>query len=96
MVLEGVSVDVKDKLTHLTLFLIKIYSSFDAADFVGKNDRVYRSGLAEGFASVLEVSLVEGDIYGSTLGKVLGKKRVLYPFDEEFKSVRPDNIRSRP
>ena len=47
MVLEGLSVDVKDELTN---FLFEINSGFDAANIVGDGDRAYRSSGAEGNA----------------------------------------------
>lgn len=86
MVFEGLSVDIEDKLTQLTSFIVEIYCCFDAADFVNEGFREHRSGLAKWY-QFGEVGLVEFDFDGLTLRKVLGNKRMLNTFDEEVEGV---------
>ena len=87
MILEGLPVDVKDKLA---LFHVEVDKGFDAADIVIEDDREDRGGITEGNATFFKLGLVESDLDGLTLGQVLGDKRVLLSVHEEVKGMRSE------
>ena len=91
-VLEGLVIDFEEEFTNV---LIEVDFGFDAADIVRKGDREDRRGIAEGFASGVEVFLVESDVDGLTLGQVLGHKRVFHPPHEEVEVVGSDQTSIR-
>ena len=88
MVLEGLPVDIEDKLSLLTQFQVEIDGGFDAADLVREDSWEYRSSLAKGNACLGVVGLVEGDVDGLVLGKVLSNQHMLLSFNEELKCLR--------
>ena len=90
MVLEGLPVDVKDELALLTLFQVEVHSGFDATNIVRKSDRESISNGAEGDTSFMVVDLIEGNVDGLGLGKVLGNQYVLLTFNKEFEGVGSD------
>ena len=94
-VLEGLFIDVEDELAHLTNILTKVDFGFNAADIVREDDWKHSIDVAEGFASAVEVGLVESEVDGLTLGQVLGHKRVLHPSHEEIEVVGPDQTSSK-
>ena len=55
MVLEGLSVNVKDELAH---FLVEINSGFDSTNLVVEGCRKLSSGIAEGNTCLVKVGLV--------------------------------------
>ena len=87
MVLEGLPVDVEDKLSELTHFFEEIDSGFDAANLVREGDWEYRSSLFKGNACFEEFCLVEGDVDCLSLGMVLGEKYMFLPYDEKLEGV---------
>ena len=58
MVLEGLPVDVEDKLSELTQFLVKIDSGFDATNVVIEGGRENSFNVCEGSARLFEFLLV--------------------------------------
>lgn len=84
MILKGLPVDVERESSAV---FINIYRGFDATDLVRKADWKYRCSCAERNARFVEFGLVESDIDGLGLCKVLGNQPMLHPVHKENEGV---------